>query len=234
MEALLVYAARCVVMVLVIWAVSIVLGKKSLLQFSAFDIGILMIVSTVIAQPLVTKDVVKTAVGVVILLAGIIVIGKLSLRSRFYMADYRPSVLIAGGVIKKEELRKNHMSIHALLALLRAQGYTRVSDVNFAILELGGNISVVPRNSARPVTVRDMGIPVPDGGLTLPVVMDGVAYPDMLEAAGVTLQWLEDELKKRYRCVVADVFYAETDGRLGLYVNLYSQSGEGTGRRRGP
>ena len=234
MEALLVYAARCVVMVLVIWAVSMVLGKKSLLQFSAFDIGILMIVSTVIAQPLVTKDVVKTAVGVVILLAGIIVIGKLSLRSRFYMADYRPSVLIAGGVIKKEELRKNHMSIHALLALLRAQGYTRVSDVNFAILELGGNISVVPRNSARPVTVRDMGIPVPNGGLTLPVIMDGVAYPDMLEAAGVTLQWLEDELKKRYRCVVADVFYAETDDRLGLYVNLYSQSGEGTGRRRGP
>ena len=225
MEALLVYAVRCIVMVLVIWAVSMVLGKKSLLQFSAFDIGILMIVSTVIAQPLVTKDLFKTAIGVAILLASIIVIGKLSLKSRFYRADCKPSVLIANGVIKKEELKKNHMSIHALLSLLRVQGVSRVSDVNFAILEVGGNISIIPRNSAKPVTVRDMDLPVADEGLTLPVVMDGVVFPDMLEAAGVTGQWLEDELERRYRCTPADVFYAETDGRRELYVNLYSQSG---------
>ena len=223
MEALLIYAVRCVVMVLVIWIVSIVLGKKSLLQFSAFDIGILMIVSTVIAQPLVTKDLFKTAIGVAILLGSIIVIGMLSLKSRFYRADYIPSVLVAHGVINKEELKKNHMSIHALLSLLRVQGIFKVSDVNYAILEVGGNISIIPRNSARPVTVRDMGLPVPEAGLTFPVVMDGVVYPDMLDAAGVTGEWLEDELQVRCRCTPADVFYAETDGQ-DLFVNLYAQS----------
>lgn len=224
MDALLVYIVRCIIMILAIWIVSLILGKKSLLQFTAYDIGILMIISNVVAQPLVNKDTFKTAVGVIILALSIVIIGKMSLKKRFYRMDYTPSILVANGIINKEELRKNHMSIYSLLSLLRVQGYAKVSDVNFAVLELGGNISVIPKNSAKPVTVKDMNLPVPEEGFTFPVIMDGAVYPDMLEAAGVTDKWLRDELRKSFQCEPEDVFYAEVDSGRTLYINLYSQS----------
>ncbi|MFZ5974844.1 MAG: DUF421 domain-containing protein [Bacillota bacterium] len=224
MESLLVYIVRCVIMVLGIWIVSLILGKKSLLQFSAFDIGILMIVSNVIAQPLVSKDIFKTAIGAIILIISIIIIGRMSLKKKFYRADYKPSILVSNGIINKQELRKNHMSIYSLLSLLRAQGYSKVSDVNFAVLELGGSISVIPKNSARPVTVKDMNLPVAEAGFTFPVIMDGAVYPDMLEAAGYTEKWLVEQLTKSFKCEPGDVFYAEVESGGQLFVNLYTQS----------
>jgi len=224
MDALLVYIVRCIIMILGIWIVSLILGKKSLLQFTAYDIGILMIISNVVAQPLVNKDTFKTAVGIIILALSIIIIGKMSLKKKFYRMDYTPSILVANGIINKEELRKNHMSIYSLLSLLRVQGYSKVSDVNFAVLELGGSISVIPKNSAKPVTVKDMNLPVPEEGFTFPVIMDGVVYLDMLEAANVTEKWLKEELGKNFKCEPGDAFYAEVDSSKTLYVNLYSQS----------
>ena len=224
MDALLVYIVRCIVMILGIWIVSLILGKKSLLQFSAYDIGILMIIANVVSQPLVSKDMFKTAIGIIVLILSVIVIGKLSLKKMFYRTDYTPSILVENGIINKQELRKNHMSIYALLSLLRVQGYAKVSDVNFCVLELGGSISVIPKNSAKPVTVKDMNLPIPEMLFTFPVIMDGVVYRDMLEAAGVTQEWLEDELRKSFGSMPGDVFYAEADSQRTLFVNLYCQS----------
>lgn len=231
MEALLVYVLRCVIMVLGIWIVSLILGKKSLLQFSAFDIGILMIISNLISAPLASRDLFKTALGVGVLIISIIVIGRLSLKKRFYRMDYTPSILVSNGIINKDELRKNHMSINALLSMLRVQGYTKVSDVNMALLELGGSISVIPKNTARPVTVRDMDLHIAEEGFTFPVIMDGAVFLDMLMAAGVTEQWLCDELQRSHGCTPADVFYAEVSGRT-LHVNLFSQSWKKEGREK--
>jgi len=224
MISLLVYIMRCLIMVAGIWLVCIIIRKKGILQFTPYDLGILMIISNVIAQPLVNKDSFKTVIGILILAFGMILIGRLSLSKNFYKMDYSPSMVIANGVIDGKELKKNHLSLYSLLSLLRTQGYSKISEVNFAILELGGNLSVIPKTSARPLTVQDMNLNLPEEGFTFPVIMDGKIELKMLKYADLTEDWLKNELSIKHQTSIEKVFYAEVDANKKVFINLYDQS----------
>ncbi len=224
MVMFLVYALRSLILVLAIWFVSVILGKKAMLQMTPFDLGILMIISNVVSQPLVNKDVFKTAFGVIVLALGAIVIARMTLGRRFYRMDFAPVILVAGGVMRKDALKKCRMSAFTLMSMLRAQGFLRLQDVNFAVFEAGGNLSVFPRNSARPATVQDLSLNQPEQGLSMPVIVDGQIFRDMLDYAKVDEGWLRDQLHSLYRARPEDVFYAEIDDQKALYVNLQSDS----------
>jgi uncharacterized membrane protein YcaP (DUF421 family) len=224
MVPFLVYALRALILVLAIWFVGVMLGKKSLLQMTAFDLGILMIISNVISQPLVNKDVFKTAFGVIVLALFAVLIAHMTLRRKFYRMDYAPVILVASGVIKKEALKKCRMSAFTLMSMLRAQGFMKLQDVNFAVFEAGGNLSVFPKNSARPVTVEDMALKQPEEGMTMPVIVDGQIFREMLDYAKVDEAWLRDQLHSLYRARPEDVFFAEIDDQKALYVNLMQES----------
>ena len=226
MVMFLVYALRSLILVLAIWFVGVMLGKKSLLQMTAFDLGILMIISNVISQPLVNKDVFKTAFGVIVLALFAVVIARMTLKRRFYRMDYAPVILVASGVMKKDALKKCRMSAFTLMSMLRAQGFMKLQDVNFAVFEAGGNLSVFPKNSARPVTVEDMALKQPEEGLTMPVIVDGQIFREILDYAKVNEAWLRDQLHSLYRARPEDVFFAEIDDQKALYVNLMQDSKE--------
>lgn len=224
MVMFLVYALRALVLILGIWLVGVILGKKSLLQMTPFDLGILMIISNVVSQPLVNKDVFKTTFGILALALGAVAIAKLTLKRRFYRLDFAPVILVAGGVMRRDALKKCRMSAFTLMSMLRAQGYNKLQDVNFALFEAGGNLSVFPKNSARQVTVEDMGLKQPEEGLTMPVIVDGQIFRDMLAYAKVSEEWLRDQIDSLYRARPEDVFYAEIDDQRALYVNLMKDS----------
>lgn len=224
MISLLVYILRSLIMVLGIWLVCLIIRKKGIMQFTPYDLGILMIISNVIAQPLVNKDSFKTVIGVLVLAFGMFLVGRLSLSKKFYKMDYTPSMLIANGVIDGKELKKNHLSIYSLLSLLRTQGYSKISDVNFAILEIGGNLSVIPKTTARPLTVQDMNLNLPEEGFTFPVIMDGKIEPKMLKYTGLTEDWLKSELSSKHQTSIEKVFYAEVNANQEIFINLYDQS----------
>ena len=223
MIVLLVYIVRCLVMILATWFICNFIGKKSMAQFTPYDVAILFIISNVISQPLVNKDLFKTAFGVIILSISIVIISRLSLQRKFYGIDGMPSVVIANGKLIKEELKKNHLNIYTLLSMLRLQGYNKIADVNFAILETGGQISVTPKSSARPPTTKEMKLKIPDEGLTFAVIVDGKINKSILPYVKIDEKWLLHELNKSYQAEPKDVFYAEVDSDKNLYANLYSE-----------
>jgi len=223
MIGLFVYIVRCLVMIVATWLICNFIGKKSLGQFTPYDVAILFIVSNVISQPLVNKDLFKTAFGVVILSVSIVIISKLALKRQFYGIDGMPSVVIAKGKLIKEELKINHLNLYTLLSMLRLQGYNKIADVNYAILEPGGQISIIPKTSARPPTTKDMNLNLPDEGLTFAVIVDGKINKKILPYVKINEDWLLHELNKSYKAKPKDVFYAEVDSNKKLYANLYKE-----------
>jgi uncharacterized membrane protein YcaP (DUF421 family) len=223
MISLLVYIARSLVMILATWLICNFIGKKSLAQFTPYDVAILFIISNVISQPLVNKDLFKTAFGVILLALSILIISKLTLRRPFYGIDGMPSVVIAEGKIIKEELARNNINIYTLLSMLRVQGYTKIADVNYAMLEPGGQLSVIPKSGARPPNASEMNLSVPDEGLTFAVIVDGKINTRILPFVKIDEIWLVNELQKLYMAKPKDVFYAEVDSNMTLYANLYSE-----------
>jgi uncharacterized membrane protein YcaP (DUF421 family) len=223
MISLLVYLTRSIVLILTTWLICNFIGKKSLAQFTPYDVAILFIISNVISQPLVNKDLFKTAFGVILLSLSIIIISKLSLHNKFYGIDGMPSVLIANGNIKREELRKNNVNIYTLLSMLRVQGYNKISDVNFAILEPSGEISVIPKSAARPATTKELNLNIQEEGLAFAVIIDGIINKEVLPYLNIDETWILKELQQSFNVTLKDVFYAEVDSDKALTVNLYKE-----------
>jgi uncharacterized membrane protein YcaP (DUF421 family) len=150
-----------------------------------------------------------------------IFIGWLSLTKPLYNIDSNPSILIAGGKIFRDELKKNRINLPFLLSLLRLKGYANVSDVEFAILEPTGNLSVLPKSQNRPVQTKDLKINTEYEGLALPLIIDGEIQYNNLKYANLNTEWLNREIKKAGADKVEEIFLAELKSAGELYVDLY-------------
>lgn len=218
---LLVYAARCIVTSLVAWLTVRMIGRRSISQMTSYDFAALMIISNVAAEPLVYKIGSKAFIGSLIIGLMSIFIGWLSLTKPLYNIDSKPSILIANGKIFRDELKKNRINLPFLLSLLRLKGYANVSDVEFAILEPTGNLSVLPKSQNRPVQTKDLKINTEYEGLALPLIIDGEIQYNNLKYAKLNTEWLNREIKKAGADKVEEIFLAELKSAGELYVNFY-------------
>ncbi|HYH02882.1 MAG TPA: DUF421 domain-containing protein [Bacillota bacterium] len=218
---LVVYAVRCIVAMLVTWLAVRLLGRRSIAQMTAYDFAAMLVMGNVIAEPLVYKIESKAFIGTMIIVGVAVSIGVLSLQKKFYNFDVKPSILIANGKVLQDELRSNRLNLPFLLSLLRAQGYNKVSDVEFAILEPTGSLSVIPRSQARPVQPQDLKINTDYEGLALPLIIDGEIQYNNLKYAQLTVDWLQRELRKAGAGHPREVFLAELSSNGELFVDFY-------------
>ena len=108
----------------------------------------------------------------------------------------QPTVLIRGGVICEKQLRKSGVDLSDLMEAMRMEGVADPSQVESAVLEPGGKISILPDAQNRPVTPGDLGLTPAREGLPLPLVMDGVVQHDNLLRGRLTEDWLRLEAEK--------------------------------------
>lgn len=219
---IIIYAVRCVFMILVTWLGLRIVGKKSIAQITTYDLAGILLMTTVAAEPLVYKIPSKATEGVLVLALCLILFGKLSLSKKFYNADQKPSVVIANGKIDRNELRKNNMNVSFLLSQLRLKNYAKVSDVEFAIVEPNGQLSVLPKSQERAVKPKDLKIDTKYEGLALPLILDGEIQYRNLKYANLDTNWLDNEIKKAGASDTESIFLAELDNQGQLYVGFYN------------
>ena len=121
-----------------------------------------------------------------------------------------PSILINKGKICKNEMEKVRISLDELLSQLRIKNISDISDVEYAILEENGQISVIPKNSARNVTLADLNINSDEKGISHTIIADGEISNFNLSLSGHNKKWLTKELKK-HKCRLSDVFLLTLD-----------------------
>ena len=109
----------------------------------------------------------------------------------------KPSVIIKNGELDMKELKKLRMSVPELLSELRLKGASSLSEVDYAIVEGNGQLSVFKRESSSPVTPDDMGIKASRHGIAHCVIVDGKFYDDGLSSVGHDRAWAEKNAKKR-------------------------------------
>lgn len=218
--SIITYCIRCSFMFLVVWLGLRIVGKKSIAQISTYDLTCILIISNIGAEPLVYKVPSKATLGVIFLALITILIGRLSLNKRFYNADDKPSIVIVNGKIDKEELRKNNLNIPFLLSQLRLKNYPKISDVDYAIVEPDGQISVIPKSQQRAVTPKDLNIKTKYEGLGLPLIIDSQIQYRNLEYANLSIKWLNNEIEKS-QSNIENISIAELDSQGQLYICLY-------------
>jgi uncharacterized membrane protein YcaP (DUF421 family) len=146
----------------------------------------------------------------------------LVLKSKFVrnLVEGKGTVLIKDGKVLEDNLKKERYTIDELLNQLRQKNAFRVSDVEFAVLETSGNLSVLLKPENQPLTASKLGIRLPSVPEPQTVIMDGKIMDEPLANAGYNREWLHTELEK-LGVTVENVFLAQVDGYGQLYVDLY-------------
>lgn len=220
-----IYILRCIFMLCIAWLGIRIIGKKSIAQMTGYELAGILLLSTVAAEPLVNKIASNAAVGVLTLSLTTLFLGWLSLKEKLYNIDSSPSVVISNGQVIKETLKNNKMNLPFLMSMLRLKGFAKLSEVEFAIIEPNGNISVIPKSQERPVRPKDMKIQTPYEGLSLPLILDGKMIKDNLTYAKLDEAWLLNQLNSNGVQDVKDVLIAELDtqGSLNICQNTNGQ-----------
>jgi uncharacterized membrane protein YcaP (DUF421 family) len=200
------------------------MGKQQVAQLTFFDyvVGITIgsIASTLSVQ--VNENLLSTLAGLATWVALAIVLAYLCMHSVKLrkLVDGEPTVVIANGKILEDNLNGIRIPIEELLSELRAMGVFNISDVQSALFEPGGKISIQKKFQKQPVTPGDLNISPQYDGLPVNLILDGVLLKDSLRSLNLTKAWLHHQLKKQDINAVTEVSLAQLDTKGNLYVDL--------------
>lgn len=159
---------------------------------------------------------------------GLIVFTTLTISTQWLGLKYRPArkilgdeptVVVHNGKILERNMRRMRYNVDDLMMQLREKGYFNIADVEFAVAEPNGSLSILPKSDKRPVTPADLGIATKYEGVPSELIVDGVIIKQNLKQNNLTEEWLLKELEKQGIYSLKDVLYAGLDTEGKLYVD---------------
>lgn len=142
-------------------------------------------------------------------------------RTRKYI-NGTPSILFNNGKLYRENLKKSKIDLSEFMLMCREQGYFNLDEIQTAVFEHNGKLSILPRSSDRPVTPEDLNLTVKPAHIGIEVIMDGRIMSENLSRMGRNVKWLEKHIKSQGFKDANDVFlgiYRPEDDALTLYPN---------------
>ena len=202
-----------------------IMGKRQLGELQPSELVVAIMISDLASIPMESVEIplFSGIVPVLTLLIAEVATSQLSLKSKTVrkFLSGEPSMVIYNGHINEGELRRMRFNLNDPMEELRLCNYPNIADVEVAVIETSGQLSVIPKADARAVTVGDMmSSTVTKGGLPYMLVADGCLNKFELMRSGKTAGWLENELKKRGVNGVKDVFLASLDMDDKLFVQM--------------
>jgi len=196
---LIVSFTRTIVLYLVLIGGMRLLGKRQIGQLEPSEFVVTMLISNLASIPMQNTGIalysglvpLLTVLGLELLLSGLVL---RSVRLRQILCG-KPVILVENGRILQENLRRTRVTLDELASHLRQKDVLEVSEVQYAILETDGNISVFPYPAVRPARAKDAGIQVKKQYLPYTLIADGYLYESNLKAAGKDTSWLEGILE---------------------------------------
>jgi len=219
LEAIYNVVSKSVIIFILLITLTRLIGKKLLSQMTFFDFVTGITIGT-IAGAFVTTEVrgFYVLISPVIFTILVILTGILSLTSvrARKLLEGEPLVLIENGKILEKNLRKIRYNVDDLLMQLRVKGVFDLGEVEFAVLESHGQLSVLKKTQNLPVTPKDLNLSTNYKGLSSEIIRDGKIVKENLKQNSLSIDWLRSELSSRNINEVDEVFLATlgTDGSL--------------------
>lgn len=225
---------RTVLIYFVVFLIMRLMGKREIGKLSVFD----LVISIMIAEIAVFiiddphMPIINGIVPMVTLVMIQIVLAYLTLKNQKARAwfDGKPSFLIENGVLNQEEMRKQRYTLDDLLMQLRERQVTNMADVEFAVLETSGKLSVIEKTEHDSNEPERPAAPAPKDdetdkprfryeGLPLPLIMDGKVQDENLMKIGKTRFWLKNQLQSKGAYDFKEVFFCSIDHRGRMYLD---------------
>lgn len=199
------------------------MGKRQLGEMEPMEFVVSMLIANLAAVPMQETGIPLLAGAIPILLVlamelflSVCIFRSVPLRR---LLCGKPVILIENGRLLQENMRKTRINPDELTEYLRLQGVVELSQVQYAILETGGALSILLYPKYQPASAKDAGVQAAELQLPITVISCGKLLKQNLVLLGKTEAWVQETLKN-YNCAVRDVFLltAERSGKLYLAI----------------
>jgi uncharacterized membrane protein YcaP (DUF421 family) len=205
-----------------------IMGRKEISQMTFFNFISAITIGTIggalITDPAFTIwEGVYSLIGWTLLTVGMGILDIKSKKAR-KLIEGEPIVLINNGKIMDKAMRKVRLDVDALKVMLREKNVFSVADVQFALYETDGKLSVLKKETKQTVIKSDMNLQPKVNQYPKPtdVISDGVVNVKNLSKLQLDQQWLQKQLDQAGIDSIADVFYAEVQKDGSLYIDKKS------------
>ncbi len=191
---------RAIVLYILVLVVMRLMGKREIGQLQPFELAIAIMIADLASIPMTDTGVpisngIVPILGLLLMHLLISIINLKSIKAREIICG-KPRILIYRGKIDEMALKKERFTINELQERLRDKNIVNIFDVEYAILETNGQISVIEKPNKRTTTPDDFGI-IPDyEGLSYDLVIDGKIMSENLKKLNKDYNWLKTEVLK--------------------------------------
>lgn len=200
------------------------LGKKQMSQMTFFNYMTGITIGSLAANIISNNDnsLLEEILGLIWwgTLTVVLTYATLKSESLRTLVDGEPVILIRNGLLQKESLKTTKISLEDLSMMLREQYIFSITEVDYAILEPNGRLSVLKKQSQLNLTKADMDIVTPNP-IYLPcqIITNGKISYENLKDNNLDINWLNDQLKTQNINNVNQVLYAELQSDGSLYID---------------
>ena len=225
---MLIVAIRTLIMYAALLFSVRMMGKSELSKMSAFQLVVVFMIAELAAIPIDSTDasLINGLVAIFTLMFLQVLISYISTKSEGFktLISGRPSILIEKGKLNVRELSRLRISITDLLEQLRIQDCPSICDVQYAIMESNGQLSVIKKAVDKPVTPKDIDLAGSEGVLPAIIISDGNLYDRNLIYSGVDLVSFENRMRSAGIKDIKKVFLAFCDENKQFHIYLHDSA----------
>ncbi|SMB89302.1 Uncharacterized membrane protein YcaP, DUF421 family [Desulfonispora thiosulfatigenes DSM 11270] len=199
-----------------------IMGKREIGQLSAIDFVVAIAIAELGAIPMEDPNIplLRGLIPIALLATFQISLSLLCLKNNLFRKVIygKPNILISNGIIKQKEMKSARYNIDDLLTQLREKSVFNVADVEYAILETSGQLTVSLKPEKRALCPEDMKMNMDFEGIPTTLVDDGEVNYQALGHLGKDMDWLQQEIIKRNIDGLQNVFFANITPKGSVYM----------------
>ena len=200
-----------------------ILGKQQVSQLTYFDyiVGISIGSAATILSVDLNANPRLVWLGMIVWVVSSITMKFITLKSRplAKYIDGQATIVIMNGKIMEDNLKKMNFRATDLLEMLRVKGVFNPSQVEFAILENSGKLSVLKKSQYRNLTPEDMNLNTNYEGINIELIYDGVIIEENLKQVSLNQKWLKNKINQAGIADISRIFLATLDTSGVLYLD---------------
>ena len=217
---MLVTFIRSIVLYIIILIVMRLMGKREIGQLQPFELVIAIMIADLASIPMTEVGIpiqngIIPILGLLVMHLIISVINMKSIRTREIICG-KPTMLVYRGKINEKALRRERFTINELEERLRGNNIINIGDVEYAILETSGQVTVIPKPDKKNVTTGDLNIKSEYEGITYDLVLDGKVMYENLKMLNKDYDWLKNKLSK-FKILPEQALIVTIDGKGEIF-----------------
>lgn len=217
---MLVTFVRTIILYILVLITMRLMGKREIGQLQPFELAIAIMIADVAAVPMadIGIPIFGGIIPILALLVMHLLLSLINLKSTWARRIIcgKPSILIYRGKIDEKQLKKERFTINELEERIRGNNVASIKDVEYAILETSGQITVIQKPEKRNTMPQDFNIVPEYEGIPYDLVLDGKVMYENLKAIGKDYRWLEKQVEK-FKMKPEEALLVTIDGKSQIF-----------------